>query len=373
MHYRKMLSAAFITVALVCISCQASLFADTIIVPDDYLYIQDAIDAADYGTVISVKEGVYDEGPILLPEGVRIIGEGRDKITVNGKIHMGADSSLEGITFNYDMPGYERDSSFNYSTLHINSSNVSVIDCTFNLVHNGTTRGYNYTSVASVTGENITLEGNDFNFRSSRGSFFMYGIRLGVQGQSSNITLRGNRLNIENTSTSSTYHTHSIYSYRTDNLTFENNIINTRSKMARVGLYGITSNGGNVLVKNNTIYLKTDYLHPYFLYGIFSIDTPRIDIRNNIIQLPDGNRAYNDPRAASIYVYTNPQDSDISFAYNLHDGTVFKYPSTLTVSEYNNLCVSPVFTDLAGGDFHLLSLSPAIADWLSPRYFWYIP
>ncbi len=53
----------------------------TKIVPDEYIQIQAAIDAANIGETIRVKAGVYTEN-IILKEGVKIIGEGMDVVTL---------------------------------------------------------------------------------------------------------------------------------------------------------------------------------------------------------------------------------------------------------------------------------------------------
>jgi parallel beta-helix repeat protein len=53
----------------------------TKIVPDEYIQIQAAIDAASAGETIRIKAGIYTEN-IILKEGIKIIGEGMDVVTL---------------------------------------------------------------------------------------------------------------------------------------------------------------------------------------------------------------------------------------------------------------------------------------------------
>lgn len=86
----------------------AVVMADTLIVPDDYLTIQLAIDASANGDVVSVKPGTYTENIDFQGKAITVIGSGGAGVTaidgnqagsvVTFEQYEGLDSVLEGFT-----------------------------------------------------------------------------------------------------------------------------------------------------------------------------------------------------------------------------------------------------------------------------------
>jgi len=58
----------------------------TLIVPDDYTRIQQAIDAADPGDTVYVRRGTYTES-IEFKQGISLVGEGMDTVTVRSELN----------------------------------------------------------------------------------------------------------------------------------------------------------------------------------------------------------------------------------------------------------------------------------------------
>jgi nitrous oxidase accessory protein len=83
---RKSLALAFVLIILVALAIlpPASVKAQskTIVVPDDYVSIQKAIDNALDGDIIYVKKGVYIENPVI-NKSVSLVGEDRDATTID--------------------------------------------------------------------------------------------------------------------------------------------------------------------------------------------------------------------------------------------------------------------------------------------------
>lgn len=78
----------------------------TFVVPDQYPTIQSAIEAAAPGDTVSVKAGTYSENVIIDKEGIQLIGEGRNLVTVQtSATHLALDCGrwktglVSGITF----------------------------------------------------------------------------------------------------------------------------------------------------------------------------------------------------------------------------------------------------------------------------------
>ena len=66
----------------------------TRIVPNQYKTIHDAMQAAQYGDTIFIKAGVYVQNKIALKNGVKLIGEGMEKVTLKCDIHKGRNSCV---------------------------------------------------------------------------------------------------------------------------------------------------------------------------------------------------------------------------------------------------------------------------------------
>ncbi len=68
--------------------------ASTLVVPDKYKTIHAAMNAAKAGDTVFVKAGVYQEPEIILKDGVKLIGEAMDKVTLRINIQKGRDVSV---------------------------------------------------------------------------------------------------------------------------------------------------------------------------------------------------------------------------------------------------------------------------------------
>jgi parallel beta-helix repeat protein len=69
---------------LPCLKSFESSFSDTIIVPDDYLSIQDAIDHAGDGDTVYVRSGIYYEN-LFVDKTIYLIGEDRNTTIIDGR------------------------------------------------------------------------------------------------------------------------------------------------------------------------------------------------------------------------------------------------------------------------------------------------
>ncbi len=74
---------------------KASATPTTIVVPDDYPTIQEAVDNAERGDTIFVREGVYHEG-IMVGKALSLIGENREATVIE------ASPSVTGVTITSD-------------------------------------------------------------------------------------------------------------------------------------------------------------------------------------------------------------------------------------------------------------------------------
>lgn len=101
-------------------------------VPDEYIQIQAAIDAAAAGDTIRIKAGVYTEN-IIFKEGIKIIGEGMDVVTLQCPptspaidIRNIQSGHIEGITV---MHTEKLDTENTPPLINITNSNVTIIRC----------------------------------------------------------------------------------------------------------------------------------------------------------------------------------------------------------------------------------------------------
>ncbi len=82
---RKALAQTIILSLLVLLLARvdsAKSVSNTLVVPDDYLLIQEAIDAANEGDTIFVKKGYYVENPVI-NKSVSLVGEDRDSTVID--------------------------------------------------------------------------------------------------------------------------------------------------------------------------------------------------------------------------------------------------------------------------------------------------
>lgn len=85
---------------------EAAADPQTLVVPDQYPTIQSAIEAAAPGDTVQVKAGTYSENVVIDKEGIQLIGEGRNLVTVQtSATHLALDCGqwktglISGITF----------------------------------------------------------------------------------------------------------------------------------------------------------------------------------------------------------------------------------------------------------------------------------
>ena len=132
--------------------------SNTIVVPDDYLQIQEAINAAIEGDTILVKKGTYEEETLTINKTISLIGEGPSITIVNlhppwiftGGFHLGG-SGVE--------PDYGWDNAINIEANYAKVSGLTI---------NSSEGGIRVSGVGNtLAGNNITtglfLEGNSQN------------------------------------------------------------------------------------------------------------------------------------------------------------------------------------------------------------------
>jgi nitrous oxidase accessory protein len=114
----------------------------TIVVPDDYLHIQEAIGAADEGDTIFVKKGYYVENPVI-NKSVSLIGEDRDTTIIDVTAGLKVESDEVTVTGLTIFDGYE---GISVSANYCNISGNKVTDAQLGIVLHG--------------GENNAVSGN---------------------------------------------------------------------------------------------------------------------------------------------------------------------------------------------------------------------
>jgi parallel beta-helix repeat protein len=98
---------------------------NTIIVPDDYPTIQEAVNHANDGDTIKVKEGIYKEN-ILVDKSVNIIGENKERTIVDGD---GDSNNFEVTAGNVEITGFTIQNTNNGSAgVKIKSDNCTIKD-----------------------------------------------------------------------------------------------------------------------------------------------------------------------------------------------------------------------------------------------------
>jgi pectin methylesterase-like acyl-CoA thioesterase len=78
-----MLSVVLIGMSATAVRIQ-SIKATTIIVPDNYPTIQEAVDAATNGDTVFVRSGEYDEDVVIDSKSISLIGEHASNTTIRG-------------------------------------------------------------------------------------------------------------------------------------------------------------------------------------------------------------------------------------------------------------------------------------------------
>ncbi|MCW4015638.1 MAG: right-handed parallel beta-helix repeat-containing protein [Candidatus Bathyarchaeota archaeon] len=130
MKNHKRIQVMFLVIFVVLVSFQQIAVngqSNTIVVPDDYSFIQEAIDNALEGDTVYVKKGIYHEN-LGINKSIFLIGEDRDLTIIDGNTSQ-----------SYRVP------------ININCYNVTV---------SGFTLRYGYAGIQFQGGENCTISGN---------------------------------------------------------------------------------------------------------------------------------------------------------------------------------------------------------------------
>jgi len=124
----------------------------TIIVPDDYPTIRQAVNVANTGDTIYVRAGIYYENVILhsWDSGLRLVGENRDTTIINGGgrlwvMWVGADyTTVSGFTL--------RNGGYGYGGIRLDNSHNSLVNNTF--ISN------NWVGIEILRSNDNTIQGN---------------------------------------------------------------------------------------------------------------------------------------------------------------------------------------------------------------------
>ena len=158
---------------------------ETIVVPDEYLHIQEAINAAGQGDTIFVKKGTYEEQTLTINKTISLVGEGASLTIINfhpqwvftGGFHLG-NGGVE--------PDYGWDNAINIeadyakiSGLTINSSEGSV-----RVFGVGNTLSGNNITTGSETG--LSIKGSYCNITDNNSTGL-----IGLTGSSNTIARNG--------------------------------------------------------------------------------------------------------------------------------------------------------------------------------------
>jgi len=231
----------------------------SIIVPDDYLTIQAAINAATYGDTIFVKTGTYYE-KIVVDRSVSLVGENRDTTVIDGNwtgtiIHVISDNvNISGFTVRNCILSHAR-----AAVIHLDS--VSGCEIRGNTLSNG------FITDGADSGIWIDSSSNN-HICDNELSLFSYAIGA-PWGE-------GNNMNISNNLISNSRF--GIYLKSDDSVLRNNLILNCSS----IGIYILHC--GNATLKGNNM---TANFHGFSVYGIpLSHFIHNIDISNTVDEDP---------------------------------------------------------------------------------------
>lgn len=100
--------------------------ADTIIVPDDYEKIQDAIDSSRNGDTIFIKNGTYYEN-LIIEKSIKLIGEDKNFTIIDGIQNNSVIKILKSKVFINDLTIQNSSNSYEYAGIEISSSNNYIV------------------------------------------------------------------------------------------------------------------------------------------------------------------------------------------------------------------------------------------------------
>jgi parallel beta-helix repeat protein len=143
-----------------------NIISADIIIPDDYLTIQEGIDNATPGETIFVRSGLYQENIIIKTQGLSIIGENKyntvidaNKKSLDGMNISASDVTIQGFTFTNAL---SEDLIWDLSGLRIYASNITIMGNRF---------------VNNIMG--LTVMASCYNATINNNSFIGDGILLG--------------------------------------------------------------------------------------------------------------------------------------------------------------------------------------------------
>ncbi len=306
-------------------------------VPEDFATIQEAIDAANYGDVVRVSAGFYEES-IVMKDGVSVIGAGSDVTTIqwHGRVVYGAsDATIRGFKITGNNKG-------NIGIYATGVSKFCIID---NVITNfNGTRDKSARGISIVNSEFVNICINEISYifdnlwSDSRGidvidsnSMLIYGNRIfeitdeewesvfGIHASNfDDSAVVGNLIyGINDTLWGSSY---GVY-VKGESTTIEYNTIALVNETAWDNSFGIRNVGFNTVI-NNIVFDVTAYLWGglYSAYGIHN-DVGTIDYNN-----------------------------------------IYKVDGPLIYGPYgtNNIFEDPKFVDVDARDFHLQEGSPCL-------------
>ena len=216
----------------------------TIVIPDDYASIQEAIDNANNGDTIFVKKGIYEEHTLTINKTIMLIGEDKENTTI---INIDGPPPWDLVN---PFPPSKPD------TIHITADNVKISGFTITCTSN------DFGKIIHATGNGIQIIDNVIT--ELNGVFSAIGIDVyGERNQIINNSISGV---LEGISFSGSYFT--VIQNTIENGQFlgngDNNLI--MSNVVSKGYTdGINLNGDNNLIFNNTV---TEQNHGIWVYGI---------------------------------------------------------------------------------------------------------
>jgi hypothetical protein len=282
-----------------------------------YTDIQDAIDDANDGDVITVCAGTYE--PIVVNDNdLTITGaDGADVTSIAGV----AQTAVEvGGFVELDLSGFTMygESTTGPTAMHVKDADVILHDARFADNYNGTVA---YIESGTVTMDHVLVEDNSFS-----GGATLIAAQPAATLEIQHSIFRNNSNMSE--------------VIRLHNGTLNNNLIVNNTVSGFYGVMLIGDYGGSRVMVNNTIYGISG---PYMNYAVY-LSSGGNTVKNNIV-------AETDSGSNTISYYGATPDASYNDLWNnTPDNTV---PGTGT----GNLQLDPEFTNAAAGDFTLKSSS----------------
>ncbi|MEJ2240849.1 MAG: NosD domain-containing protein [Candidatus Bathyarchaeota archaeon] len=268
----------------------------TIVVPDNFSTIQDAIDNAVEGDTIFVKTGVYDE-ILQIEKSLSLVGENQETTIINGHnrgpvvyIHKDEVNISNFTILNGDTPASKSSSAqyFPYSTrlagVHVSSAGHCFV--MNNKIMNSGCGIWLYDSVNNqIVGNDIINNSNGVKIQSSARNIIgdnyilnsWAGISFSSTSSKDNILRTNNLVN-----NSASLYFSSIFLYSSfDNDIDESNTINGKPIIFWIDRHNsnVPSNAGDVILVNCTA-ITVNYSDPNYKLGIIFFNTNSSSISN---------------------------------------------------------------------------------------------